>query len=34
LEKAGIVRELSGKRRDRVFGYRRYLDLLGSDTNA
>ena len=34
LEKAGIVHELSGKRRDRVFGYRRYLDLMGSDTSA
>jgi Fic family protein len=34
LGKAGIVRELSGKRRDRVFGYRRYLDLMGSDTKA
>jgi len=34
LEKAGIVRELSGKRRDRVFGYRRYLDLMGSDTKT
>lgn len=34
LEDAGIVRELSGKRRDRVFGYRRYLDLMGSDTKV
>lgn len=34
LEEAGIVRELSGKRRDRVFGYRRYLDLIASDTIA
>jgi Fic family protein len=32
LEDAGIVRELSGKRRDRVFGYRRYLDLMNSET--
>jgi Fic family protein len=34
LEEAGIVRELSGKRRDRVFGYRRYLDLIANDTIA
>jgi hypothetical protein len=35
LEKAGILRELSGKRRDRVFGYRRYPDLMGrSDTKT
>jgi Fic family protein len=30
----GIVKEVSGRRRDRVFGYRRYLDLIASDTNA
>ena len=34
LEEAGIVRELSGKRRDRLFGYQRYLDLMASDTRA
>lgn len=34
LADAGIVKEVSGRRRDRVFGYRRYLDLIASDTNA
>ncbi|HZL17476.1 MAG TPA: hypothetical protein VFG23_06995 [Polyangia bacterium] len=34
LGEAGIVKEVSGRRRDRVFGYRRYLDLIASDTNA
>lgn len=34
LEEAGIVRELSGKRRDRLFGYQRYLDLMTSETQA
>ena len=34
LQQASIVRELSGKRRDRVFGYGRYLDLMGSDTKS
>jgi Fic family protein len=34
LEEAGIVRELSGKRRDRLFGYQRYLDLMASDTRS
>jgi Fic family protein len=34
LGEVGIVKEVSGRRRDRVFGYRRYLDLIASDTNA
>jgi len=34
LSEVGIVKEVSGRRRDRVFGYRRYLDLIASDTNA
>ncbi len=32
LAEVGIVREVSGRRRDRVYGYRRYLDLIASDT--
>ena len=31
LEDAGVVRELSGKRRDRLFGYERYLDLMAGE---
>jgi Fic family protein len=31
LEDLGVVKELSGKRRDRLFGYQRYLDLMTSD---
>ena len=34
LGDVGIVKEVSGRRRDRVFGYRRYLDLIASDTNT
>lgn len=34
LADVGIVEETSGRRRDRVFGYRRYLDLIASDTNV
>ena len=34
LAEIGIVREVSGRRRDRVYGYRRYLDLIASDTQA
>jgi Fic family protein len=34
LEEAGMVRELSGKRRDRLFGYHRYLDLIAKDTGS
>lgn len=32
LEDAGILRETTGKQRDRVYAYRRYLDLLTKDT--
>ncbi|HEY2728950.1 MAG TPA: winged helix-turn-helix domain-containing protein, partial [Polyangia bacterium] len=31
LEDAEVVRELSGKRRDRLYGYKRYLDLMASE---
>ncbi|HXJ21004.1 MAG TPA: Fic family protein [Polyangia bacterium] len=34
LADLGIVKETSGRRRDRIFGYRRYLDLIASDTNV
>ena len=32
LERAGIVRELTGRKRDRLFGYARYLALLAEGT--
>jgi DNA-binding MarR family transcriptional regulator len=32
LQKAGIVREMTGGRRDRVFVYGRYLDVLNEGT--
>jgi hypothetical protein len=31
LVKLGILRELSGKTRYRIFSYARYLDLLNED---
>jgi DNA-binding MarR family transcriptional regulator len=34
LEKAGIVRELTGKPRGRVFGYDRYLEVLNEGTTS
>ncbi len=34
LESAGIVRELTGKRRNRVFGYDHYLALLNEGTTT
>ena len=34
LEGAGIVRELTGKQRYRVFGYDRYLDILNEGTTT
>ena len=34
LEGAGIVRELTGKQRYRVFGYARYLDILNEGTTT
>jgi len=32
LEKLGIVREITGQRRNRVYAYRRYLDILNEGT--
>jgi len=32
LQKIGLVREATGKRRDRLFVYSRYLDILQEDT--
>jgi len=32
LERAGVVREMTGKRRNRVFGYERYLQILTDGT--
>jgi len=32
LRKAGILNEITGKRRDRVYAYRAYLDVLARDT--
>ncbi len=32
LERLGIVEEVTGKKRGRVFGYRAYLDILGEGT--
>ncbi len=34
MERVGIVRELTGKRRNRVFGYDRYLALLEEGTTS
>ena len=33
LERLGIVEEVTGRRRGRVFGYRRYLAILGEGTD-
>lgn len=32
LERLGIVEEVTGRKRGRVFGYRRYLAILSEDT--
>jgi Fic family protein len=32
LAQLGIVRELTGKRRNRIFGYERYVSLLAEGT--
>jgi Fic family protein len=32
LERLGVVEEVTGRRRGRVFGYRRYLDILSEGT--
>jgi len=34
LEDAKVLHEITGKARDRVYAYRRYLDVLGEDTAA
>jgi Fic family protein len=34
LERIGVVRELTGKRRNRLFGYARYLALLNEGTTT
>ncbi len=33
LLEAGVLHEITGKRRDRVYAYRAYLDLLARDTD-
>jgi Fic family protein len=33
LERLGIVEEVTGRRRGRVFGYRRYLAILSEGTD-
>jgi Fic family protein len=33
LEQAGILRETTGKKRDRVYAYHAYLEVLAKDTN-
>jgi Fe2+ or Zn2+ uptake regulation protein len=32
LEKLGIVREITGRKRERVFAYQAYLDVLNEGT--
>jgi DNA-binding IclR family transcriptional regulator len=34
LEAAGILREITGKIRDRMYAYHQYLAVLGEDTEA
>ena len=34
LEQFGIVRELTGKRRNRLFGHQQYLDILAKESEA
>ena len=34
LLQAGVLREISGKRRDRIYAYSEYLKVLGEDTQA
>jgi Fic family protein len=34
LEQAGILEEITGKQRDRIFSYRRYLNVLAEDTHT
>ena len=33
LERLGVVEEVTGRRRGRVFGYRRYLAILSEGTD-
>lgn len=33
LVQAGILEEITGKQRDRIFAYRKYLNVLAEDTN-
>lgn len=33
LCRAGVLREITGKRRDRIYAYRAYLDVLSKDTD-
>jgi Fic family protein len=33
LERLGIINEITGRKRDRVFGYRRYLAILSEGTD-
>ena len=32
LTRIGIVREVSGRKRSRVFAYQKYVDIVGEDT--
>jgi Fic family protein len=34
LVEAGILVEITGKQRDRIYAYRKYLDVLAEDTAA
>lgn len=34
LQQAGVLEEITGRRRDRVYAYRRYLDVLGEGTEV
>jgi len=34
LNKAGILKEITGKKRDRIYAYRAYLDVLAEDTRT
>ncbi|MCK4283956.1 MAG: helix-turn-helix transcriptional regulator [Candidatus Brocadiae bacterium] len=34
LTSAGVLGEITGRRRDRVFAYRAYLDVLAEDTEV
>ena len=34
LMEAGILEETTGKQRDRIYAYRKYLDVLAEDTDA